>query len=119
MEASYAVTATQTGYTFSPASTPVAVSGANLTGVNFTGTLITYSISGTVSGSAATMTLLGASSATTKVAAGKTYMFSGLANGSYTVKATQVGYNFAPSSAPVTVSGANVTGVNFTGTLIT
>src|SRR5581483_3380370 len=83
------------------------------------GLTTTYSISGKVSGSAATVALSGTSSATTTVAAGGTYTFSGLKNGSYTVTPTQSGYTFSPASASVTVNGANVSGVNFTGSVIT
>ena len=86
---SYTVTPSYTGYTFSPTSTAVTISGANQTGKNFTATAVaTYSISGTVSGAIAagvTMTLTGAATGSTTTATGGTYTFSGLANGSYTV----------------------------------
>src|SRR5581483_11640967 len=118
---SYTVTPTQPGYTFSPISAPVTVNGANVSGVNFTGSVITagsYSISGKVSGSAATLTLSGTSSGTTTVAAGGTYTFSGLANGSYVVSPSETGYSFSPSTALETVNNANITGVNFTATAL-
>jgi Domain of unknown function (DUF4082) len=76
----------------------------------------TYTISGTVSGSAATLTLSGASSASTTTGAGGSYSFSGVANGSYVVAASQSGYSFTPSTAAVAVNGGSVAGVNFTGT---
>ena len=41
------------------------------------------------------------------------YSFSGLANGSYTVTPSQTGTVFTPGSQNVTVTGANVTGINF------
>ena len=58
----YTVTPSNAGYTFAPASQPVTVNGASVTGVNFTATAIpTYSISGTISptagGSGATVEL--------------------------------------------------------------
>jgi len=74
----------------------------------------TYSISGTVSGSAATVTLSGAASGQTKTDASGNYSFSGLANGSYLVAPSQSGYSFSPSTAAETVNGKNMTGVNFT-----
>ncbi len=77
----------------------------------------TYSISGTVSGAVAsgvTMTLSGAGTGTTTTAADGSYTFSGRPNGSYTVTPSRTGYTFSPANSAVTVSGANVTGVNFT-----
>jgi fibronectin type 3 domain-containing protein len=44
------------------------------------------------------------------------YIFSGLANGTYTVTPTNTGYTFSPVNQNVTVNGANQTGVNFTAT---
>lgn len=77
----------------------------------------TYSISGTVTGSPATVTLFGSASTTTTVAANGTYTFSGLTSGQYWVWPTQAGYHFSPVSVPVSVLGASVTGVNFAGTI--
>jgi hypothetical protein len=78
----------------------------------------TFSISGTVSASAATLTLSGAATKSTTTDATGKYTFSGLANGSYVVAASQSGYSFSPSTAAVTVNGAAVTGVNFTATAV-
>ena len=116
---SYSITPSKTGYTFTPASKPVTVSGANQTGVNFTAQAVaSWSISGTISptagGGGATVTLSGASSASTVADANGNYSFTSLANGSYTVTPSKTGYTFTPASKPVTVSGANQTGVNFT-----
>src|SRR5580700_10293796 len=119
---SYAVTPGKSGFSFSPSSLPVSVSGANVSAVNFTaastGSPTTYSISGTVSpaanGSGATITLSGAASATTTANSSGSYAFTGLANGSYAVTPGKSGFSFSPSSSPVTVSGANVSAVNFT-----
>ena len=79
----------------------------------------TYGISGTVtvSGAAlagATITLTGGTTATTD--ASGNYSFTGLANGSYTVTPTKAGSAFSPVSLAVSVSGANVTGINFAAT---
>jgi hypothetical protein len=78
----------------------------------------TYSISGKVSGSAATLTLSGAAGGTTKTDGSGNYSFSGLANGSYVVAPSQSGYSFSPSTASATVNGTNVTGVNFTASTV-
>ncbi|HQQ47114.1 MAG TPA: hypothetical protein PK747_06865, partial [Acidobacteriota bacterium] len=119
---SYTVTPSKTGYTFSPTSASVTISGANQTGKNFTATAAaTYSISGTVSGATAsgvTMSLTGASTASTTTATDGTYTFSGLVNGSYTVTPSKAGYSFTPSSIAVTLSGANQTGKNFVSAVV-
>jgi Domain of unknown function (DUF4082) len=73
-----------------------------------------YTISGSVSGSAATLTLSGAATGSTTTDATGNYTFSGLANGTYVIAASQPGSAFTPSRAAVTVKGAAVTGVNFT-----
>lgn len=118
---SYTITPSLSGYTFSPASRSVTVSGANVTGQNFTGTPVasTYSVSGSVttsggSGIAGVTVSTGSASATTNSSGA--YTISGLANGSYTLTPSLTGYTFSPTSRSVTVSGANVTGQNFTGT---
>ncbi len=115
---SYTVTPTKTGYTFSPASVAVTVNSANVTAATFTATQQTWTISGLVgtAGSSATIALTGASTATTTASASGAYTFTGLANGSYTVTPTKSGYTFSPTSAAVTVNGANVTVPNFTAT---
>jgi len=80
----------------------------------------TYSIKGTVSGAVASgvkMTLSGAASATATTGADGTYTFSSLANGGYTVTPSKTGYTFSPTSTPVTINGADKTGVDFTSTV--
>ena len=62
--------------------------------------------------------LKGSTSGTVTDADGN-YTFSGLANGSYTVTASQSGYTFTPPSASVTLNGASITGVNFAATAVT
>ena len=116
---SYTVTPSNSGYTFTPQN--VTVSGANLTGVNFTGqsTATTWSISGTISPSAAdgttTVTLTGPVTATTTANASGNYTFTGLANGIYSVSPTSPSYGFSPAGETLSVNGANITGVNFSG----
>ncbi|MFZ3210109.1 MAG: carboxypeptidase regulatory-like domain-containing protein [Terriglobales bacterium] len=111
---SYTVTPSNSGFTFTPASQPATVSGASVTGINFS--TVTYSISGTISGAGgngATVTLSGASSATVTASATGTYTFTNLANGSYTVTASNSGFTFTSASQPATVSNASVSGINF------
>lgn len=127
---SYTVTPSRSGYAFTPASQSITVSGANRTGVAFTGVAVVTvrrssgrSISGTISpssaGSGATVVLGGAASATTTADSSGNFSFTGLANGSYTVTPSRTGYTFTPTSRSVTVSGANQTGVAFTGQAVT
>jgi len=83
------------------------------------GQTTTYTISGTVTGAASvTVTLTGAAARTTTTNAGGAYSFSGLANGAYSVTPSKAGYGFAPSSRPVTVSGADVAGQDFAATAV-
>jgi hypothetical protein len=117
----YTVTPSKSGYTFTPGNAPVSVSGVNVPGQNFTSVAVpTYSITGAVSGaitSGVTMTLTGAATGTTTTDASGNFSFTGLANGSYTVIASKLGYTFTPASQEVPISGANVGNVTFTSAL--
>jgi hypothetical protein len=117
----YTLTPSHVGYVFNPTSLNVTINGANVTtGLNFTATAQSYSVSGTIGptagGSGATVTLSGAASATTTANASGIYTFTGLANGTYAVAPSRAGYTFSPTSQNATVNGANVTGINFTAT---
>jgi hypothetical protein len=77
----------------------------------------TYNISGTISGFGglgATLSLAGTETLTTTADASGNYSFNGVANGSYSISASNPGVTFTPSSQSVTINGAVVTGVNFT-----
>ena len=121
---SYTITPSRTGFTFSPTSSPRTVSGTDIPAVNFTATpvpAVTYSISGQVTSngfglSGVTMALTGASSATTVTDASGNYTFTGLDNGSFTITPSRTGFTFGPTSSPQTVSGVDITAVNFTTT---
>jgi hypothetical protein len=115
----YSVTPTKSGYAYTPLSQSVTVNGAPVTSINFTASAVpTYSISGMISpsanGSGAIVTLSGTASATTTADTSGTFSLGGLANGSYTVTATNAGFAISPASQPVSVNNAPVTGVNFT-----
>jgi carboxypeptidase family protein len=117
----YTVTPSHAGYTFNPSSLNITVSGANITtGLSFTATSLTFSVSGTISpsagGSGATVALSGIAAATTTADGAGNYSFTGLANGTYAVTPNRTGYTFSPGAQIATVSGANVTGINFTAT---
>ncbi|MEA2490042.1 MAG: hypothetical protein QOH21_1834, partial [Acidobacteriota bacterium] len=111
---SYTVTPVKAGCTFSPASSSVTITSANVTGVNFTASCSTptFSISGNAGTSGATVTV-GASSTTSD--ASSNYSLAGFVAGSYTVTPSKSGCTFAPASASVTITSANVT-ANFTAT---
>ena len=123
-DGSYTVTPSKTGFTFSPASRTITISGASAAAIDFTATAIpTFAVSGTVSpaasGSGATLTLSGAASATIAADAAGNYSFSGLVDGVYTLTPGKTGFTFTPASQSMTVSGANVSAVNFTAQPVT
>jgi hypothetical protein len=117
---SYTVTPSNSGYTFTPASKALTINGASQSGVNFVAQSVgaTWSISGAISpagwGSGATVTLSGAANLTVIADASGNYNIGQLTNGSYTVTPSKSGYTFSPASQAVTVTGANLTGINFT-----
>jgi len=113
----YTVTPAKTGYTFSPVSKTVSISGADKTGKNFTA--ITYAITGRVktpSGSPMSnviVSLIGDAAAVKKTDIYGRYGFNNLPNGSYVVTPSKAGNTFSPASINATVTGANVTKQNF------
>ena len=120
----YTVTPVLIGYTFSPASQSVTINGANVTGVNFTASVVTYSISGTVThdgsglpSATMTLTLNGTTVGSQQTSTGGTYSFTGLTNGTYVVTPSVSDYVFTPASQNVTVNYASVAGVNFSGSI--
>jgi len=113
----YTVTPAKTGYTFSPVSKTVSISGADKTGKNFTA--ITYAITGRVktpSGSPMSnviVSLTGDAAAVKNTDIYGRYAFNNLPNGSYVVTPSKAGNTFSPASINATVTGANVTKQNF------
>jgi len=77
-----------------------------------------FTISGTITpsqgGSGATVTLSGTSSATATANGSGAYTFAGLPTGAYTISPNNTGYTFTPAIQNVSVSTADLTGVNFT-----
>ncbi len=115
----YTVTPSESGFAFTPASRGVTVNGVNVFGINFTATpASTYRISGTVSpagsGSGATVTLSGPQSGSTTADGSGAYSFSGMPSGIYTVTPSKSGLTFNPVSQQVSITNADVPGVNFT-----
>jgi hypothetical protein len=113
----YTVTPSSPGVTYTPASQTVTISGAHVLGVNFVGSTISYTVSGTIAGAPNDAVVLsGANTYNTVTDASGNYTFTGVVNGTYTVTPGSTGFTISPSSQPVTVNGANVTGINFTAT---
>ncbi|MCB1629168.1 MAG: proprotein convertase P-domain-containing protein [Xanthomonadales bacterium] len=81
----------------------------------------TYTVSGTVTTSTGVgisgVTVSAGSNSTTTNSSGA-YTISNLAAGSYTISPSASGYTFSPTTRSVTISSANVTGQNFTGTAV-
>ena len=77
-----------------------------------------YSVSGTITNSAGAgisgVTVSNGTVTATTNSSGA-YTLTGLANATYTLTPSLSGYTFSPASRSVTVNGANVTGINFTG----
>ena len=122
-DGAYTITPSDIAYTFAPLNINVNISGADLTGKNFTATQIGYSVSGTVTSgqsglSGVTVNLTGAATKSTTTDSNGNYRFGGLSNGGYTVTPSKAGYTFTPNFYGFNVSGANVT-KNFTADLIT
>lgn len=73
------------------------------------------SISGTIAGGAgATVTLSGGNGATTTADSSGNYTFNGIFPGTYSVIPSLSGVAFVPGNQNVTITSANVSGVNFT-----
>ena len=113
---SYTLTPSLNGYSFSPTSRSVSVSG-NVNGQDFTGTAIvsTFSVSGRVTDSSnhglSGVSVSGIGSTTTD--SNGNYTLNGVPAGNYTLTPSLNGYSFSPTSRSVTVSG-NVSGQDFT-----
>ncbi len=80
----------------------------------------TWSLSGAITpsnlGNGATVNLSGAATTSTVADANGNFSFANLPNGSYTVTPSKSGVTMSPASRSVTISGADVTSVNFSAT---
>jgi hypothetical protein len=98
------------------ASFSITVGGA--TGiVAFKGAPATHSISGNAGVAGATVNVTGTSAGSATADGSGNYSVSGLVDGSYTVTPVLARYKFTPASRNKTISGGDVTGVNFTAKL--
>jgi hypothetical protein len=90
---------------------------ATLTNTVFTlwqGGDFSYSISGNTGAAGAAVNYSGTSSGSTTADGSGNFTISGLVNGNYTITPVLAGYSFVPVSHAETISGGNITGVNFT-----
>jgi MYXO-CTERM domain-containing protein len=116
------VTATLAGWTLTPQFTnPVTVAGTYVPNKNFAGTMgASHAISGVITTGATPLpgvtVSAGTASSVTDVLG--RYILSGLADGAYTLTPVRAGYTFNPATLGVTLSGADVTGKNFTTTTV-
>ena len=111
---SYTVTPSPIGFLATPGSQSIIVNGTGVSGVNFSAIILYYSLSGTIQGGAgATVTLSGPVAATATADGSGNYSFTGLTVGTYSVVPSFQGLIFNPGNLNVTLTSANVTGVNF------
>ena len=118
---SYTVTASNPGFTFSPASQSATVTNASVTGVNFSTAAqrppdhVQHLRHDQRRGRQRRHREPERDFDRTAITADASgnYTFTGMANGSYTVTPSNTGFTFTPASQAVTVSSASVTGINF------
>jgi hypothetical protein len=116
IDGSYTLTPSFGNLTFAPGSRNVNISGADVTGQDFSGTLgavPTFTATGTVftGGAVAlvgvTLDFRGPVSGTATTDAAGTYSLAGLPNGRYTVTPSFAGFRFLPAQRRITISNAN------------
>jgi hypothetical protein len=119
----YGVTPSKEGWTFDPVSRPVEVNHDTdvVSGIDFTGAPVTYSISGSVkdgTGAGIEGVTISTTGASTSTQPDGSYVLTGLLAGAYTVTPSMEGWAMDPPSRSATVSAAvgNATGVDFTAT---
>jgi len=112
---SFTLTPTETGYRFTPPSRTVNNPQGDQTGLDFTGKLINYTISGTITNgggaglAGVNVTLAGARSAVAHTDAAGNYTFAGVpAGGGFVVTLEKEGFSFNPPNRFVTDIGADV-----------
>ena len=114
------VTAIQTGAVVNYNTTDTASGGVIVAEAfaDATQPALTHSISGSAGVAGATVSWTGTASGSTTADGSGNYTIPSLADGSYTITPTKTGYSFSPTNSAQTVSGADITGVNFTATQI-
>jgi len=123
-DGTFTVTPTLTGYTFTPASKSITISGAESINNNFIGSngpvVTTYRLHGRVATSGGiaipnvSVTRSGSGTPVLTNGAGY-YSFTGVPNGTYTVTPALSGYTFSPPSKSIVINNAESVNNNFTG----
>lgn len=115
---SYTLTPSKPGFVFSPSNQTLTISGGNLTAATFTISPKLAKVSGTISpsslGAGATVNLTGAVTASATADNLGNYSFTGLRTGTYQVMPSKPNVYFSPLNQSVSLSGTDVSGVNFT-----
>jgi len=75
-----------------------------------------FTVSGNAGVAGATVSYIGAESGSVVADGSGDYSLPNLPNGSYTITPSKTGYSFSPSNSAQTVSGADISGVDFTAT---
>jgi hypothetical protein len=112
----YTLTVSKSGYVFSPRTKRVTVSSSNVSRVNFSADLKSYSVSGNAGVSGVKITPVSAPEFAVYSGTYGNYVFKDVPPGTYTVTASKAGYAFSPQSRKVTVTSSNVGGVSFSAT---
>jgi hypothetical protein len=117
----YVVSVQRANYSFQPPTASISALSGNQT-VNFTGTLVNYTISGqvlrgTTPFSGVAVTLSGTQNKSTVTDASGNYSFTAQAEGDYVITPQRANYSFQPSSVSISSLSENQT-ANFTGTLV-
>jgi len=112
----YTLTASETGYSFSPSTIPVTINNADVSEQNFIAD--TYSISGTITAGempfpGVTVSLSGTATASTTTTSMGHYVFYVTQKGIYIVTPSKSGYSFNVTNASVTINNSDITNLNF------
>ncbi len=117
----YTLTPTKTGYHYSPVSASTAALVANWINNNFTATIDTYTVSGTVTEGTSTLagvtiTVSGSSTTSTVTNGAGYYSFDLEYGGAYTLTATKTYYQFVPVNVSTGLLAGTWTGNDFAAT---
>ncbi len=118
---SYTITPSMDQCIFDPGKRSVILGGSTIRRLDFAGTRLTYSISGSVKTAAGEplpsvpVNLDGTAKKTTTTAADGSYRFTGLTNGTYTLQPAKTSYLFKPEQRTLNIAGKDVAGQDFQG----